>query len=60
MTVKLSLGYMCQRASLSIRLVCAVQLYVRRHYFYPPTRVTQYYENTIAKVSAEAQVCFMN
>jgi 23S rRNA maturation mini-RNase III len=32
------------------------QLYVRRYYFYPPTRVTQYYENTIAKVRAEAQV----
>ena len=29
---------------------------MRRHYFYPPTRVTQYYENTVAKVRAEAQV----
>jgi len=54
--------HVCQRAPpsrvlLSARHPCAAQLYVRRHYFYPPTRVTQYYENTIAKVRAEAQVC---
>mmetsp|Transcript_20166 Transcript_20166/g.60839 ORF Transcript_20166/g.60839 Transcript_20166/m.60839 type:complete len:236 (+) Transcript_20166:132-839(+) len=31
------------------------ELYMRRHCFFPPTRVTTYYENVIAKVRAEAQ-----
>ena len=31
-------------------------MYVRRHFFFPPGRVTAYYENTVAKVRAEAQV----
>ena len=34
----------------------ALQMYVRRHFFFPPGRVTAYYENTVAKVRAEAQV----
>ena len=33
-----------------------MQLYVRRHYFYPPGRITQYYENVTSQVRAETQV----
>ena len=33
-----------------------MQLYVRRHYFYPPIRITQYYENVTSQVRAETQV----
>ncbi|CAL5222583.1 g4973 [Coccomyxa viridis] len=31
------------------------ELYVRRHYFYPPGRITQYYENVTSQVRAETQ-----
>lgn len=33
-----------------------MQLYVRRHYFFPPTRITHYYENVTSQVRAETQV----
>lgn len=38
------------------RTLCCMQLYVRRHYFYPPSRITQYYENVTMQVRAETQV----
>ena len=34
---------------------CCTQLYVRRHYFYPPGRITQYYKNVTSQVRAETQ-----
>lgn len=34
-----------------------MQLYVRRHYFFPPSRLTTYYEGVSAEVRAESQVC---
>ncbi len=40
----------CQKGS------SCVQLYVRRHYFYPPGRITQYYDNVTSQVRAETQV----
>ena len=36
--------------------LAAVQLYVRRHCFMPPQRVTTYYERVVAQVRAEQQV----
>ncbi len=32
------------------------QLYVRRHYFYPPSRLSLYYEGVASQVRAETQV----
>ena len=37
-------------------MLCCMQLYVRRHYFYPPSRITQYYDNVTSQVRAETQV----
>lgn len=33
-----------------------MQLYVRRHYFFPPGRITQYYDDVTSQVRAETQV----
>ena len=33
-----------------------MQLYVRRHYFFPPSRITHYYEVVTSQVRAETQV----
>ena len=38
------------------KILCCMQLYVRRHYFYPPGRITQYYDNVTSQVRAETQV----
>ena len=41
---------------LIVTLFLCVQLYVRRHYFFPPSRITQYYEDVTSQVRAETQV----
>ena len=35
---------------------CGAQLYVRRHYFFPPSKLTRYYEGVASQVRAETQV----
>jgi 23S rRNA maturation mini-RNase III len=36
--------------------MCMAQLYVRRHYFFPPSRLIAYYEDVTSQVRAETQV----
>ena len=40
---------------MSLSLSLSLQLYVRRKFFYPPSRVADYYAAVVAQVRAEAQ-----